>query len=95
MFRYVGRLIKVFSGGYTERFVRINLTDRTIKEEAVNPEWQKKFLGSRGLAAKYYYDEIGKDIKQFLHQNKLIFFRSTNRFAWTGYHQNRINQLVT
>ena len=64
----------MFSGGYTGRLIRINLTDRKIKEEKINLEWQKKFLGARGLAARYYYDEIGKDVKPLSPQNKLIFF---------------------
>jgi len=64
----------MFSGGYTGRLIRINLTDGSIKEEKINPEWQKKFLGARGLAARYYYDEIGKDIKPLSSENKLFFF---------------------
>ena len=64
----------MFSGGYQGKYLRINLTNKTIEEEKINPEWQKKFLGGRGLAARFYYDEIGRDIKPLSSDNKLIFF---------------------
>jgi aldehyde:ferredoxin oxidoreductase len=64
----------MFTGGYTGRLIRINLTDRTIKEEKINPEWQRKFLGGRGLAARFYYDEIANHIEPFSSDNKLILF---------------------
>ncbi|RXG62451.1 aldehyde ferredoxin oxidoreductase, partial [Candidatus Atribacteria bacterium 1244-E10-H5-B2] len=64
----------MFSGGYQGKYLRINLTNRTIEEGKINPEWQRKFLGGRGLAARFYYDEIGNDIKPLSSDNKLIFF---------------------
>jgi aldehyde:ferredoxin oxidoreductase len=64
----------MFSGGYQGKYLRINLTNRTIKEEKINPEWQRNFLGGRGLAARFYYNEIGNDIKPLSSDNKLIFF---------------------
>jgi len=64
----------MFSGGYQGKYFRINLTNKTIEEEKINPEWQRNFLGGRGLAARFYYDEIGNDIKALSSDNKLIFF---------------------
>jgi len=64
----------MFSGGFQGKYLRINLTNKTIEEEKINPEWQRKFLGGRGLAARFYYDEIGNDIKPLFSDNKLIFF---------------------
>ncbi len=64
----------MFSGGYTGKILRINLSNKNIKEEEINYEWQQKFLGGRGLAARFYYDEIGQDIKPLSPKNKLIFF---------------------
>lgn len=64
----------MFSGGYQGKYLRINLTNRTIEEEKINPEWQRKFLGGRGLAARFYYNEIANDIKPLSSGNKLIFF---------------------
>ena len=64
----------MFSGGFQGKYLRINLTNKIIEEEKINPEWQRKFLGGRGLAARFYYDEIGNDIKPLSSDNKLIFF---------------------
>lgn len=64
----------MFYGGYQGKYLRINLTNKTIEEEKINPEWQKKFLGGRGLAARFYYDEISNDVKPLSSDNKLIFF---------------------
>jgi len=46
----------MFSGGYQGKYLRINLSNKTIEEEKINPEWQRKFLGGRGLAARFYYE---------------------------------------
>ena len=45
----------MFSGGYQGKYLRINLTNRTIEEGKINPEWQRKFLGGRGLAAIFMF----------------------------------------
>jgi aldehyde:ferredoxin oxidoreductase len=55
----------MFSGGYQGKYLRINLTNKTIKEEKIDPEWQRKFLGGRGLAARFYYAEIANHIEPF------------------------------
>ena len=64
----------MFSGGYQGKYLRINLTNQTIEEEKIDPEWQRKFLGGRGLAARFYYDEIANHIEPFSADNKLILF---------------------
>jgi len=64
----------MFSGGYQGKYLRINLTNKTIEEEKIDPEWQRKFLGGRGLAARFYYDEIANNIEPFSSDNKLILF---------------------
>ena len=64
----------MFSGGYQGKYLRINLTNQTIEEEKIDPEWQRKFLGGRGLAARFYYDEIANNIEPFSSDNKLILF---------------------
>jgi aldehyde:ferredoxin oxidoreductase len=64
----------MFSGGYQGKYLRINLTNKTIEEEKIDSEWQRKFLGGRGLAARFYYDEIANNIEPFSSDNKLILF---------------------
>jgi aldehyde:ferredoxin oxidoreductase len=71
---YFKEVKKVFSGGYQGKYLRINLTNQTIEEEKIDPEWQRKFLGGRGLAARFYYAEIANHIEPFSSDNKLILF---------------------
>lgn len=55
------------------RILRINLTTRKSSFESVNETEVQQLLGGRGLAAKYYYDEIGPDVQPLSAENKLIF----------------------
>jgi aldehyde:ferredoxin oxidoreductase len=71
---YFKEVKKVFSGGYQGKYLRINLTNQTIEEEKIDSEWQRKFLGGRGLAARFYYAEIANHIEPFSSDNKLILF---------------------
>jgi aldehyde:ferredoxin oxidoreductase len=71
---YFKEVKKVFSGGYQGKYLRINLTNKTIEEEKIDSEWQRKFLGGRGLAARFYYAEIANYIEPFSADNKLILF---------------------
>ena len=52
-----------FNGGYLGKVLRINLSTGTASEEPVKEFELLKLLGGRGLAAKYYYDEIGADFE--------------------------------
>ncbi|MCF7928821.1 MAG: aldehyde ferredoxin oxidoreductase family protein [Spirochaetales bacterium] len=61
-----------YKGAYMGKLLRVNLTDRTSSVEAIPEEWFKKLLGGRGLAAKYYYNEIGPEVDPFDAENKLI-----------------------
>jgi aldehyde:ferredoxin oxidoreductase len=71
---YFKEVKKVFSGGYQGKYLRINLTNQTIEEEKIDSEWQRKFLGGRGLAARFYYAEIANYVEPFSSDNKLILF---------------------
>ena len=43
---------------WTQKVLRVNLTDGSIKSEPLNMEWAKEYLGQRGLATKYLVEEI-------------------------------------
>ncbi len=64
---------KLIKGGYTKKLLRIDLTNKSFKEEAIPEEFLITFLGGRGLAAKYYYDEIPANADAFSPENKIIF----------------------
>ncbi|UCF96459.1 MAG: aldehyde ferredoxin oxidoreductase family protein [Spirochaetaceae bacterium] len=62
-----------FNGGYLGRILRINLSTRTSSQEPLKELDLLKLLGGRGLAAKYYYEEIGPQVRPLGEENKLIF----------------------
>ncbi|MBS3994633.1 MAG: aldehyde ferredoxin oxidoreductase family protein [Alkaliphilus sp.] len=59
--------------GYKGKLLRINLTHKTVIEEIIEEEDIRLLLGGRGIAAKYYYDEIGPEIEPLSEENKIIF----------------------
>lgn len=64
----------MFNGGYLGKILRINLSEKTVKTETIEEKIYHKLLGGRGLAAKYYYEEVGADVKPFGRENKIFFF---------------------
>lgn len=83
----------MYSGGYSGKILRINLTDKTSKEEDLSPEVAKAFIGGAGFGIKYLFDEVPAGADALGPDNKLIFapgpFTGTNlpcasRLAVTG-----------
>ena len=60
--------------GLMGNILRVNLEEGTILKEAIPEEVAKKFLGGRGLASKYLFDENRPGIDPLGPENKLIFF---------------------
>jgi aldehyde:ferredoxin oxidoreductase len=63
----------MLNGGYMGRILRIDLSTQSAHTEALREAEVKALLGGRGLAAKYYYDEIGPEVEPLSAENKLIF----------------------
>lgn len=63
----------MIKGGYTQKLLRIDLSSRVVQEETLGEEIYKKYLGGRGLAAKYYFDELLAQTEPLSAENKLIF----------------------
>jgi aldehyde:ferredoxin oxidoreductase len=63
----------MYSGGYTRKILRINLSNQSFKEEAVSEELVKNYLGGAGFAIKYLYDEVKPKTPALDAANKLIF----------------------
>ncbi|MGM0419514.1 MAG: aldehyde ferredoxin oxidoreductase family protein [Bacillota bacterium] len=55
------------------KILRVDLTAGEVKEETLDPQLVKKFLGGRGLASKLLADEIDPNIDALSPENKLIF----------------------
>jgi len=60
-------------GGYTQKLLRINLTNQTYCEEIIPEETIKNYIGGAGVALKYLFDEVNGAIDPLSEENKLIF----------------------
>ncbi len=63
----------MYSGGYAGKILRINLTNKTSKEERLPLEVAKDFIGGAGLGIKYLFDEVKPGTDALGPDNKLIF----------------------
>ncbi len=72
--------------GYHGTILRVNLTDQTIKREALNIDLARKFLGGRGLGTKIFTDEVSPEVDALSPENKLIIATGplTGTFTPTG-----------
>ena len=64
----------MFAGGYLGKILRINLSDVTFREEKIPKGLYEKYIGGRGVAAYYYYNELEADTDPLSPLNKLFFF---------------------
>lgn len=64
----------MFSGGYTGRVLRVNLTTRQSNVDEIPEEKLRLFLGARGLGAEWYWREVGPEVEPFDPENKMAFF---------------------
>jgi aldehyde:ferredoxin oxidoreductase len=51
----------------------VDLTSGRIAVEAIRPDWLRDYVGGRGLAARYLYDELDPRVDPLAPNNKLIF----------------------
>lgn len=63
----------MFRGGYWAKTLRIDLSKQRATVEEIDPQVLRCLLGGRGVAAWYYYREIGPEIDPLAADNKLIF----------------------
>jgi aldehyde:ferredoxin oxidoreductase len=59
--------------GYCGKVLRVNLASRKTSVEPLKEHEVGLLLGGRGIAAKYYYDEIGPSVDALSPENKIIF----------------------
>ena len=57
---------------WAKKLLRVNLTAGTISEEALNMDWANKYLGQRGLATKYFVEEVDPKVDPLSPDNKMI-----------------------
>ena len=68
------------------KILRVDLTAKSIRIDPLNMTWAHEFLGSRGLAGKYLYDEMNPKTEALSPENVLIFASGplTGTMASTG-----------
>ncbi len=58
--------------GYHGKYLRINLTEGTVKVEKLDLDLAKKWIGGRGLGTKFFVDEVDPKVDALSPENKLI-----------------------
>ena len=68
------------------KLLRVNLSTGECKSEALNMTWAKDYLGSRGLATKYFTEEVDAKVDPLSVDNKIIWATGplTGTMASTG-----------
>lgn len=51
--------------GYMGHYLRVNLTDQKIQEDAFDEQTLRNYIGGRGLGVRILYDELPKDLTNF------------------------------
>src|SRR6516165_7154101 len=71
---------------WTRQILRVDLTRGICKAEPLNMTWALDYLGQRGLATKYFVDEVDPNTDALSPENKLIFATGplTGTMASTG-----------
>jgi len=57
---------------WTRKILRVDLTAGTCASEPLNMDWAKKYLGQRGLATKYFTEEVNPKVDALSPDNKMI-----------------------
>lgn len=65
--------------GWIGTILRVNLTEGTVKKEALNMDAAKDFLGCRGLGTYYYTKEVAPGVDPLGPENNLIFAGRASR----------------
>jgi aldehyde:ferredoxin oxidoreductase len=60
-------------GGWTGTVLRVDLTSGKIGKEPLNEQWAREFVGGRGVAARYLYEEGDPQVDPLSPGNPLIF----------------------
>jgi aldehyde:ferredoxin oxidoreductase len=68
------------------KILRVNLTAGTCTPETLNKQWARDYLGQRGLATKYFVEEVDARVDPLSPANKIIWATGplTGTMASTG-----------
>ncbi len=65
--------MKTIPGGYHNKLLRLNLTNKSHSIETIDNEILLKYIGGRGLGVKYLFDEVDPKVDPLSPANKLLF----------------------
>ncbi|MCF8197684.1 MAG: aldehyde ferredoxin oxidoreductase family protein [Sulfuritalea sp.] len=57
---------------WNRKLLRVDLSKGTCTSEALNMQWAQEYLGQRGLATKYFIEEVDPKVDPLAPENKLI-----------------------
>src|SRR5262245_20622035 len=60
-------------GGWTGKLLRVNLTTGTSRIEDIPEQWLREYIGGRGVADRYLWEEMIPRVDPLSPDNKLIF----------------------
>jgi aldehyde:ferredoxin oxidoreductase len=63
----------MYSGGYAGKVLRINLSNKTSREEPLSEEMARDFIGRAGFGIKVLFNEVKPGVDPLGPDNKLIF----------------------
>ena len=68
------------------KLLRVNLTAGTCTSEPLRMDWARQYLGQRGLATKYFVEEVDATVDPLAAENKIIWATGplTGTMASTG-----------
>jgi len=65
--------MKAEFGGYAGKILEVDLTQGRVKRTSLDPDLATKYIGGKGLGAKYLYDHLPLGCDPFGPENLLIF----------------------
>ncbi|HCE07946.1 MAG TPA: aldehyde ferredoxin oxidoreductase, partial [Oxalobacteraceae bacterium] len=71
---------------WTGKILRVDLTAGTCESEKLNMQWARDYVGQRGLATKYFVEEVDPAVDPLTPENKIIWATGplTGTMASTG-----------
>jgi len=55
------------------KILRVNLSNGSIESEPLNMQWARDYIGQRGLATKYFVEEVDPKVDPLSADNKIIY----------------------
>ncbi|WP_298289672.1 aldehyde ferredoxin oxidoreductase family protein [Thiomonas sp.] len=55
------------------KILRVNLSNGSIQSEPLNMQWARDYIGQRGLATKYFVEEVDPKVDPLSADNKIIY----------------------